>query len=135
LASILLLEELKNKPLAMTTIKTIVFGPTGNVGFAAARGAQQHGAKVFLAMRDPRKPIPSLSAEQEAQGGFERVQADLTKPETIAMAVNQTGAKHAFIYVTFGTSDNMRSSIMALKSAGIKFVVFLSSDGIQSDIR
>ena len=119
----------------MTTIKTIVFGPTGNVGFATARTAQRHGAKVFLAMRDLRKPIPGLSVEQEPEGGFERVQADLTKPETITMAVNQTGAKHAFIYVTFGTSDNMRSSIMALKAAGIEFTVFLSSDGIQSDIR
>jgi uncharacterized protein YbjT (DUF2867 family) len=119
----------------MTTFKTIVFGPTGNVGSATARSAQQQGAKVVLAMRDPQKPIPGLSVEQEAEGGFERIQADLTKPETIAMAVNQTGAKHAFIYAAFGTSDNMRSCITALKSAGIKFVVFLSSDGIQSDIR
>lgn len=114
---------------------TIVFGPTGNVGSATARSIRQHGAKVVLAMRDPRKPIPGLTAGQEAEAGFERIQADLTEPETIASAVNQTKAKRAFIYVTFGASDNMRASIAALRSAGIEFVVFLSSDSIKGEIR
>lgn len=119
----------------MTTIKTIVFGPSGNVGSAAARRAQSDGAKVFLAMRNPQKRIPGLSVEEETQRGFERVQADLAKPDTIVSAVTQTGAKHAFIYLLFGMPDNMRSTIMALKSAGIEFVVFLSSDSIRGDIR
>lgn len=34
-----------------------------------------------------------------------------------------------------GTSKNKRSTIEALKSAGIEFVVFLSSTGNQGDIR
>ncbi|KAK4138394.1 NAD(P)-binding protein [Trichocladium antarcticum] len=96
----------------MASSKVIVFGPTGKVGSATAITAQQHGAKVFLAMRDTQKPIPGLTSAQEQAGGFERVQADLTKPDTISAAVAQTGAKHAFT---------------SLKAAGIDFVVFLSS--------
>ncbi|KAJ6127808.1 hypothetical protein N7471_009025 [Penicillium samsonianum] len=114
---------------------TIIFGPTGHVGSAAARTAQQLGAKVVLAMRDPQKPIKGLSYDQEKEGGFERVQADLTKPETIGHAVRTTGAKHAFIYLAFGTTDHMRSTIEALKAGGIEFVVFLSSISVEGDIR
>jgi uncharacterized protein YbjT (DUF2867 family) len=135
LAVNLLITKLKREKVTMATSNIIIFGPTGNVASAAARSAQQHGAKVFLAMRDPEKPIPGLSLEQEQENGFKRVQADLTNPETVLAAVNETGAKRAFIYLVFGTSDNMRSSIKALKSAGIEFVVFLSSSGIQGDIR
>jgi uncharacterized protein YbjT (DUF2867 family) len=112
---------------------TIIFGPTGHVGSAAARAAQQHGAKVYLAMRNPEKRIPRLSIEQEQVAGFERIQADLTKPDTIRAAVTKTGAKHAFIYVAFSTANSMRSSIEALKSAGIEFVVLLSSSAVQSE--
>jgi uncharacterized protein YbjT (DUF2867 family) len=50
-------------------------------------------------------------------------------------AVTKTGAKHAFMYIVFGTPDNMRSGIEALKEAGIEFVVFLSSEGIQGDVK
>ncbi|CAL5867441.1 uncharacterized protein PFLUO_LOCUS1660 [Penicillium psychrofluorescens] len=113
----------------------IVFGPTGNVGSAAACHAQQLGAKVVLALRDPHKPIPGLSPDQEKAGGFERVQADLTKPETIKAAVCATRAKHAFIHLLFDATDYMRSTIEALKDAGIEFVVFLSSVSVHGDIR
>lgn len=118
----------------MTPNKVIVFGPTGNIGSITARTAQQNGAKVFLAMRDLQKTIPGLSPEKEQEGGFERVQADLEDPEAVRAAVTKTGAKHAFIYVV-RTPDHMKSAITALKSAGIEFVVFLSSDGIRGDIR
>jgi uncharacterized protein YbjT (DUF2867 family) len=90
---------------------------------------------VVLALRDLHKPIPGLSPDQEKAGGFERVQADLTKPETIKTAVSSTGAKHAFIYLVFGATDYMRSTIKALKDSGIEFVVFLSSVSVQGDIR
>ncbi|CAG8265816.1 unnamed protein product [Penicillium nalgiovense] len=114
---------------------TIIFGPTGHVGSAAAYTAQQLGAKVVLAMRDPQKPIKGLSPDQEKEGDFERVQADLVKPETIGPAVRTTGAKHAFIYLAHGTTDHMRSTIEALKAGGIRFVVFLSSISVEGDIR
>lgn len=116
----------------MSTKQVIIFGPTGNVGSVVALDAHEQGAKVFLAMRDPKKPIPCLSLDEEQKGGFERVQADLTKPETITAAVKKTGATRAFIY---RVSGNMKSSIVALKSAGIEYVVFLSSDAISGDIR
>lgn len=109
----------------MSTV--IVFGPTGNIGSVAARTAHENGAKVFLAMRDPQKPIPGLSAEKEQAGNFERVQADLNDPESVAAAVQKSGARRAFIYFAFGTPDHMRSTLQALKSSGIEFVVFLSS--------
>ena len=119
----------------MASIKTIVFGPTGKVGSATARYAHQQGAKIILAMRDPQKPIPGLTPEQELEGGYERIQADLANPDSIAAAVNTTGAKRAFIYVAFGTVDHMKSSITALKSAGVEFVVLLSSWAVQGDLR
>ena len=117
----------------MSTV--IVFGPTGNIASVAACTAQEKGAKVFLAMRDPQKSIPGLSAERERQGGFERVQADLTKPDTVATAVKTSGAKRAFIYVAHGSPDHMKSALTALKSAGIEFVVFLSSYTITRELR
>lgn len=111
----------------MSSNTVIVFGPTGNIASVAARTAHEQGAKVFLAMRDTQKPIPGLSQEQEKQGGFERVQADLTQPDTVAAAVKQAGAKRAFTYLAPQSPDHMRSTLEALKSSGIEFVVFLSS--------
>ena len=100
-------------------------GPRGAVGSAAARTAEELGAKVVLAMRDPEKSIPGIDSEKEKQGSFERVQADLTKPDTVRDAVNTTGAKYAFIYLAHGAPNGMKSTIEALKSAGIHLVVFL----------
>lgn len=105
----------------------IVFGPTGNVGSHVARTAYQSGSKVYLAMRDTSKAIPGLSAEQEKQGGFERVTADLTKPDSVAEAVKQSGATRAFIYLAHHSQDAMKSTLEALKTAGIDTIVFLSS--------
>jgi uncharacterized protein YbjT (DUF2867 family) len=119
----------------MASRKVIVFGPTGAVGSAAARTAEELGAKVVLAMRDTEKPIPDLDAEKEKQGSFERVHADLIKPDTVLDAVNTTKAKYAFIYCAHGTPDNMKSTIEALKSAGIDLVVFLSSFTVQGDLK
>jgi len=110
--------------------KVIVFGPTGGVGSAVARTAHEQGAKVALAMRDPQKPIPGLSNDQEREGRFERLQADLADPESIKAAVTKSGAKYAFIYLLWGAPDGMRRALEALKSAGIEFVVFLSSVGV-----
>lgn len=108
----------------------IIFGPTGDVGSAAALQAYKEGAKVTLAMRDTTKSIPSLSGITA-----DRVEADLTKPETVKAAVRQSRAKSAFIYAIFGTSDHMRASIVALKEAGIEVPVLLSSYSIQTNIR
>ncbi|RAK99585.1 NmrA-like family protein [Aspergillus ibericus CBS 121593] len=113
----------------------IVFGPSGAVGSAAARTAQQQGAKVYLALRDTTKPVPGLTREAEQDGGFERVRADFSQPETITTAVAQSTAKHAFIYTDLTSTDHMRASFTALQAAGIESVVLLSSFGIQEDIR
>ncbi|KAH5031140.1 hypothetical protein HBI74_086920 [Parastagonospora nodorum] len=102
----------------------IIFGPTGQVGSIAAHAAAEQGAKVWLAMRDTSKKIPSLA---EDSGAFHRVQADLQKPETVLQAVQTSGARRAFIYLVHGAPDHMRAAIEALKAAGISFVVFLSS--------
>ena len=117
----------------MASRKVIVFGPTGAVGSSTARTASELGAKVVLAMRDTAKPIPGLGAEKENQGDFERVHADLTKPDTVRDAVNTTGAKYAFLYYAHGAPNGMKSTIEALKSAGIELVVFLSSFSVRGD--
>lgn len=111
----------------MASHTVIVFGPTGSVASFAATTAQAQGAKVVLAMRDTSKSIPGLDSGKEASGGYERVQADLTKPDTVGAAVTKTGAKSAFIYLAHGSPDHMKATIQALKDAGIEFVVFLSS--------
>lgn len=58
-----------NLQIAMTLPTTIVFGPTGSVGSAAARTALRLGAKVVLAMRDPQKPIPGLISSAPSTPG------------------------------------------------------------------
>jgi NAD(P)-dependent dehydrogenase (short-subunit alcohol dehydrogenase family) len=105
----------------------IVFGPTGNIGSVAARTAESLGAKVWLAMRDTNKAIQGLNSEQERLGKYERIQADLSKPDTITEAVKKSGAKRAFTYLNHGSGDHMRAAIQALKDGGIEFLVFLSS--------
>lgn len=107
--------------------RAIVFGPTGNVGSWAARTAQKHGAKVFLAMRDTSKTIPGLSPAEEKAGGFERITADLTKPESVSAAVKKSGATSAFMYLAHQSPDHMKATLRASKDSGINFVVFLSS--------
>jgi uncharacterized protein YbjT (DUF2867 family) len=120
---------------AMAPLKTIVFGPTGRVGSAASRAARKEGVDVVLAMRDSKKSIPSLTTEEESQGGYERVEADLTNPKTVQAAVEKTAAKRAFIYIAWESQDGMKGSVAALKSAGIEFVVLLSSWSVEGDIR
>ncbi|KAL4809338.1 hypothetical protein BDV18DRAFT_78846 [Aspergillus unguis] len=120
----------------MSPRKALVFGATGGVGSAVARTAQSHGAQVFLALRDTSKPVPGLTFAEERRLGYERVQADLTRPETVSAAVSKTGATHAFIYATIGASpDHLLSTAEALKSSGIEQVVLLSSFGVHGDPR
>lgn len=113
----------------MTSV--IVFGPTGNVGTVAAITAHEQAAQVHLAMRDLKKTISGLSPEDEKAGKYNRVQADLLDPASVTTAVEKTGAKRAFIYCMFQDRTGMRETISALKSAGIEFVVFLSSSSVE----
>lgn len=115
----------------MTSV--IIFGPTGQIGCVAARTAGELGAKVWLAMRDTSKAIPGLSENAEKSGSFQRVRADLSEPESLSQAVKTSGAKRAFIYLHHGSRDGMKGIFEALKSAGIEFVVFLSSFTIPID--
>lgn len=73
-------------------------------------------------MRDPTKTIPGLTKEAEQAGDFTRIQADMQKPDTVAEAVKKSGATRAFIYLAHGSSDHMKSTIEALKGAGIERV-------------
>jgi NAD(P)-dependent dehydrogenase (short-subunit alcohol dehydrogenase family) len=105
----------------------IVFGPTGNIARVASTTAHERGATVYLAMRNPNKPIPGLSQDAESSGRYTRLQADLHQPDTVAAAVKASGAKRAFIYVAHGSKDHMNATLLALKDSGITFVVFLGS--------
>ena len=119
----------------MASRKVIVFGPTGAVGSSVARTAAELGADVVLAMRDTNKSISGLSSDAEKQGKFERIQADLTKPDTVKDAVTKTGAKYAFFYLAFGAPNGMKTTVEALKSAGIESVVFLSSFTVRGKLQ
>ncbi|KAK4208529.1 hypothetical protein QBC37DRAFT_431793 [Rhypophila decipiens] len=123
----------------MSSPKVIVFGPTGGVGLPTAITAAENDAKVYLAMRDPSKPLvhsgttTTLTESQETSLGFERVKADFSDPSSVESAVRTTGAKRAFIYLLQPTPQAnayTKESIKALKSAGVEFVVFLSSASI-----
>lgn len=105
----------------------IVFGPTGAVGGSAALEASKREAKVWLAMRNTSKAIAEIPADVEKSGKFERVQADLTDPDSVATAVKKSGAKAAYVYLIHGTQDHMRGSLQAMRDAGVEYVVFLSS--------
>jgi len=106
----------------------IIFGPTGHVGSAVALAAHSFGAsKVALAMRDPTKSIPGLTAAAEAAKPFQRVQADLSDPASVSAAVRASGATRAFIYHQHGSPDHMRSAIEALHASGVQFIVYLST--------
>ena len=118
-----------NAVMANQYSTVIVFGPTGDVGGAAALEASKRGAKVWLAMRNPEKSINGITKEEEQAGRFERIQADLTDPDSVKKAVQQSGAKAAYLYHVSG----MGASIGALKEAGIEYVVFLSSFSIKPD--
>lgn len=113
----------------------IIFGPPGGAGSAVASSIRAYtDAPVFLAMRDPQKTIPGLSVKQEQEHQFHRIEADLTSPKTIKAAVEKSTAKGAFIYMVQSSSDHMRASIKAMKSGGVRYIVFLSSGAISGDI-
>ncbi|KAK5653774.1 hypothetical protein OQA88_7932 [Cercophora sp. LCS_1] len=118
----------------MSSPKILVIGPTGQVGSAVATAAQREGAKVFLGMRDPTKPIPGLSPEQESERGFERVQANIEQPDSLRDAVAKTGATRVFLYLSYATPDFMKAGLESLKAAGIEYVVFCSSYSIQLEL-
>lgn len=112
--------------MAETYDKVIVFGPSGAVGKAVAQEAAKRGAQVWLAMRDPNKDIPGLPKETEQEAQFVRIKADLTDPSSIKEAIHKSKASAAFFYSTH-EKPGMRDAIGAMKEAGIKYLVFLSS--------
>lgn len=114
--------------------KVIVFGPTGAVGSSTALTASSLGASVVLAMRDTSKAIRGLTTAAEEAGSFQRIEADLNKPETVRSAVESTGAKHAFFYLAMGSPDHMRATVEALKAGGVESVVFLSSFTVHGEL-
>jgi uncharacterized protein YbjT (DUF2867 family) len=104
--------------------KVIVFGAAGAIGSGASLEARRRGASVWLAMRDTNKPTPNLDSSAP---GYTRIQADLSDPSSLTRAVHESSATTAFVYVVFSSRDHMASAFSALKSAGITYVVLLSS--------
>jgi uncharacterized protein YbjT (DUF2867 family) len=109
----------------------LIFGAAGGIGHFAALASAKQGAKVYLAMRDTKKPIPGLTTAEEENLGFTRVQADLLDPSSIKTAVTTSGATTAFVYTLFTAPDHMASTFAALKDAGITTLVLLSSYGVR----
>jgi hypothetical protein len=99
----------------------LIFGPSGSVACVAAHEAHRRGASVHLAMRDTTKSLANLPSS------LPRIQADLSDPASLTHAVQKSSATVAFVYTVFASEDHMASSFSKMKSAGIKFVVLLSS--------
>jgi uncharacterized protein YbjT (DUF2867 family) len=117
-----------SQTMAFSNQPVLVFGPTGAVGCSAAVEARRRGAHVYLAMRDTSKSIRGLGDESE---GYTRIQADLADPDSLTNAVKQSGAESAFVYTLHGSPDYMVASFKALASAGIIYVVLLSSVSVK----
>ncbi|PCD26948.1 hypothetical protein AU210_013367 [Fusarium oxysporum f. sp. radicis-cucumerinum] len=111
----------------MSSVKAIIFGATGAVGRAAVLEAQSRGAQVTLAMRNTKKPIPGFTPELEKKLSFTLVQADLSDPKSVQLAVSESGATVAFSYILFEAEDGLLETHKAIKRAGITHAVLLSS--------
>lgn len=110
----------------------IIFGPTGAVGRAAALEAHKRGAKVYLAMRDPSKPIPGITSISE-EDKYHRIQADLSDPESVKAAVQHSGVKAAYVYLIHSPGGT-KPALSAMVEAGIEYIVVLSSFTIEKGI-
>ncbi|KAH9233200.1 hypothetical protein K456DRAFT_1750507 [Colletotrichum gloeosporioides 23] len=119
--------------MASSTPTVIIFGAAGAVGRAAAIEAHSRGARIFLAMRNTQKSIPGLSGELEEKSNFTRIEADLLNPNSIRNAISKSGATVAFTYVVPQAQDAMKSAFGAMREAGIKHIVFLSSYTVYPD--
>lgn len=117
--------------MAIKYDNVIIFGPTGQVGRVVALEASKQGAKVWLAMRDTEKDIAGLSKEEERSGSFHRVKADLNDPASVQTAIKESGAKAAYLYAIL-SEDSLRSTIFAMRDAGIEYIVFLSSSNVKA---
>jgi uncharacterized protein YbjT (DUF2867 family) len=115
----------------MSSSPILIFGAAGGIGHFAALASAKKGAKVYLAMRDTKKPIPGLPTTEGENLGFKRVQADLLDPASIKSAVTTSGAKTAFVYTLMTAQDHMASTFAALKESGITMLVLLSSYGVR----
>ena len=111
----------------------MIFGPTGAVGRAAALEAHKRGAKVYLAMRDPSKPIPGITSTSEREDKYHRIQADLSDPESVKSAIQHSGAKAAYVYLIHSPGGT-KPALSAMVEAGIEYIVVLSSFTIKKGI-
>jgi uncharacterized protein YbjT (DUF2867 family) len=110
----------------------IIFGPTGAVGRAAALEAYKRGAEVYLAMRDPSKPIPGITSTSD-EDKYHRIQADLSDPESVKSAIQHSGAKAAYVYLIHSPGGT-KPALSAMVEAGIEYIVVLSSFTIKKGV-
>ena len=96
----------------------LVFGASGRVCSEVVRQLLRHPnpPTITAAVRDLSK--------YQAEDAVRVVRADLQDASSIREAVQQSKAERAFLYVV---DSNMADAVSALKEAGIKHVVLLSS--------
>jgi uncharacterized protein YbjT (DUF2867 family) len=93
---------------------TLVIGARGSIGRAVLDQLLAHGEPVRASMRDP--------AAADLPAGVPVAAADLTRPETLAAALD--GIRRVFLYALPDGIDNF---VKAAEAAGVEHVVVLSS--------
>lgn len=100
----------------------LVTGATGNVGRNVVPGLLDAGAEVRALVRDP--------ARAELPAGAEVVQGDLSRPETLAAALDGVGT--VFLVWPFGTAAGA-PPVLDLIERRARRVVYLSAFGTPDD--
>ena len=121
----------------MTT--TLVTGGTGYVGSFIVPRLKERGGTVRLLIHDPRHVPPMLHA-----GGYELVEGNVTRPETLSaafegvdavvhlVAVIKERGEITFERVNYGGTVNV---VEAAKAAGVRRFLHMSANGARADPR
>jgi uncharacterized protein YbjT (DUF2867 family) len=99
----------------------LVTGATGSIGGEVARILHARGQKTRVLVRDPQRAagLPT---------GIERVTGDLSRPETLAPALE--GVDRVFLMEASHGSEHTAAMATAATRAGVRHIVDLSSMGV-----
>ncbi|GAA1321150.1 NAD(P)H-binding protein [Pseudonocardia xinjiangensis] len=100
----------------------VVTGATGNVGQPLTRALVEAGEEVTAVSRRP----------VDVPAGVRHVQADLSEPESLEPALDGAVALFVLTSSDFMTNGDLGDVMTAVRAAGVRRVVLLSSQGVGS---